>query len=144
MPAPQRIAWRLLSAVTLFSMASVAHADDAGLAFGGTPRMLNQHRSVCMTDEVVRITVTRAKFRMTGLYWHTKTVRFRAYGICHVRDVYTQRIGGGDPREPHVRYPHWIGEALPQQSAGSGREEPWLSRSSTERWCPGRYHRVLW
>lgn len=30
-----------------------------------------------------------------GAYWHTKTVRFPAQGIVHIRDLYTQRISGG-------------------------------------------------
>jgi hypothetical protein len=30
-----------------------------------------------------------------GHYWHTKSVRFPAHSVVHIRDVYTQRVGGG-------------------------------------------------
>lgn len=30
-----------------------------------------------------------------GEYWHTKSVRFAAHGVRRVRDVYSQRVGGG-------------------------------------------------
>lgn len=30
-----------------------------------------------------------------GQYWHTKTVLFPAHSTLHVRDVYTQHVGGG-------------------------------------------------
>jgi hypothetical protein len=38
---------------------------------------------------------TLIRANVEGEYWHAKMVRFPAHGTVHVRDVYTQAIGGG-------------------------------------------------
>jgi hypothetical protein len=47
-----------LAAILLLSLYTAAvHADDGGIAFGGSPRLLNGHPSVSMQSEVVQMIV---------------------------------------------------------------------------------------
>jgi hypothetical protein len=47
----------LIGMIGLLTATGMAKADDGGLSFGGTPRLLSGHPSVSMQSEVVRMTV---------------------------------------------------------------------------------------
>jgi hypothetical protein len=141
----------------------IAEANDGGIAYGGSPGLLQGHPSVSMTSEKILLVVGERDVRVecdfvftnsgkacavrmgfpdvgygasdpdeenssnnllktparttftsfksyvngkpvqtqliradkAGQYWHAKTVHFAANQTLKVRDVYTQRIGGG-------------------------------------------------
>lgn len=151
----------LLLSFALAASTGVVRADDGGISFGGSPKLLKGHASVAMKDEVVTMDIhdelikvdckftfhnagdastVRVGFpdegqgaeepyqgddhRPTGknlkatflsyeswvdgkkvptelvptndrtLYWHAKTVNFKAKSDCLIRDLYTLPPGG--------------------------------------------------
>ncbi len=148
----------------MVTLTLASQANDGGIAYGGSPGLLNGHPSVTMSSEKILLIVgdkevrvecdfvftnsgkactvrmgfpdegygasdpdeerssddnfmksppqtTFTSFRSSvngkpvatklirtdtaGHYWHTKTVSFQANQALNIRDVYTQRIGGG-------------------------------------------------
>jgi hypothetical protein len=152
-----------LVAVLLAVTAASAHANDGGIAYGGSPGLLTGHPTITMTSEKILLVVGEKAVRVecdfvfmnsgkactvrmgfpdegygafdpdegnaednlmktparttftsfksyvngkqvvtkliradkAGKYWHAKTVQFAAHQVLKVRDMYTQRIGGG-------------------------------------------------